>query len=60
MLVEFGLEKELCVSSTWFKGEEVRKVTFRLGKDGTENNFVLMRKEHECFLGNVKAILCEF
>ena len=27
------LEKELCVSSTWFKREEKRKVTFRIGEN---------------------------
>ena len=30
MLLEFCLEKELCVSNTWFKREEKRKVTFRM------------------------------
>ena len=25
------LEKELCVSNTWFKREKKRKVTFRMG-----------------------------
>ena len=28
MFLEFRLEKELCVSNTWFKREEKRKVTF--------------------------------
>ena len=28
MLLEFCLEKELCVSNTWSKREEKRKVTF--------------------------------
>ena len=28
MLLEFCLEKELCVSNTWFKREEKRKVPF--------------------------------
>ena len=31
MLLEFCLEKELCVSNTWRKREEMRKVTFRMG-----------------------------
>ena len=30
MLLEFCLEKELCVSNTWNKREEKRKVTFRM------------------------------
>ena len=34
MLLEFYLEKELCVSNTWFQREEKRKVTFRMGENG--------------------------
>ena len=30
MLLEFCLEKELCVSNTWFWREERRKVIFRM------------------------------
>ena len=44
MLLEFCLEKELCVSNTWFKREERRKVTFRMGENETENNFVFIKK----------------
>ena len=44
MLLEFYQEKELCVSNTWFKREERRKVTFRMGKKETEIDFVLMKK----------------
>ena len=36
MLSEFCLEKELCVYFTWFKREEMRKVTFRMGENVTE------------------------
>ena len=32
MLLGFCLEKVLCVSNTWFKREEKRKVTFRIEK----------------------------
>ena len=39
MLLEFCLEKELYVSNTWFKREEKRKVTFRMGKNE-------IKKEH--------------
>ena len=35
MLLEFCLQKELCVSNTWFKIEEKRKVSFRMGKNET-------------------------
>ena len=31
ILLEVCLEKELCVSNTWFKREEKLKVTFRFG-----------------------------
>ena len=46
MLLEFCLEKELCVSSTWFKREVKRKVTLRMGESATEIVFVLIKKEH--------------
>ena len=35
MLLEFCLEKELCVSNTWFKREEKRKGTIRMGENET-------------------------
>ena len=41
------------MSNTWFKREEKRKVTFKLGENETESDFVLIRKEHQGFLGNV-------
>ena len=56
MLLEFCLEKELCVSNTWFKREEKRKVTFRMGEIETEIDIVLIKKEHRRFIQNVKAI----
>ena len=34
------------MSNTWFKREEKRKVTFRMGKNGTKIDFVLLMKEH--------------
>ena len=40
----FCLEKELCVSNTWLKIEEKRKVTFRIGADETKIDFVLIKK----------------
>ena len=46
MLLEFGLKKELCVPKTWFKKEEKRKVTFRMGENEKKIYFVLIRKEH--------------
>ena len=46
MLLDFCLEKELCVSNTWFKSEVKRKVTFRMGENETEIVSVLIRKDH--------------
>ena len=60
MLLEFCLEKELCVLNTWLKREEKRKVTFRIGGNETEIDFMLTKKEHQPFILNVKAILGSF
>ena len=35
MLLEFCLEEKLCVSITWSKREEKRKVTSRIGENET-------------------------
>ena len=50
MLLEFCVEKELCVSNTCFKRYERRKVTFRMGENETELDFVLIKKEHRRFI----------
>ena len=60
MLLEFCLWKELCVLNTWFKREERRKVTFRMGDNKTEIDFVLIRREYLLFLLNVKANVGQF
>ena len=46
MSLEYCLEMELCVSNTWFKSEEKRKVTFIMGENETEIDFVLIEKDH--------------
>ena len=56
MLLEFSLVKELCVSNTWFKRKEKRKVTFRMGENDTKIDFVLIKKEHRRFILSVKTI----
>ena len=56
MLLEFCLEKELCVSNTLFKREEKTKVILRMGENETEIVFVSIKKEHLQFMQNVKAI----
>ena len=53
MLLEFCLEKELCMSSTWLKREEKRKVAFGMSENETE---MLIKKEHRQFFHNMKAI----
>ena len=60
MLLELCLKKELCVSNTLFKREEKRKVTYRMGENETEINFVLIKKEHRLFIHSVKAIPLEY
>ena len=52
---EFCREKELCVSNTWFKREEKRKLTFRIGENETENDCV-DKKRTPAVIQNVKAI----
>ena len=56
-LLEFCLEKELCQISDL--RDRKRKVTFRLGKNQTEIDSMLTRKQHKPFLRNVKAIQVE-
>ena len=34
------------MSNTWFKREEKRKMTSRMGENETEIEFVLTKKEH--------------
>ena len=46
MLFEFCLEKELCVSNTWFKRGENRKATLRKCEIETEIDFLLIKKDH--------------
>ena len=46
ILLEFYLEKELYVSNTWFKREQKRKVTFSVGENEIEIDFVLIKKQH--------------
>ena len=51
-----SLEKELCVSNTWFKRKEKRKVTFRIGENETKVDFVLIKKNISGFYDILKAI----
>ena len=38
------------MSNTWSKREEMRKVTFSMGENETEIDFVLTKKEHRQFI----------
>ena len=60
ILLEICLEKKLCVSNAWFKREEKRKVTFRMGENETEIDFVLIKEEYCHFIQNVTVISVEF
>ena len=44
------------MSNTWFTRGEKRMVTFRMGENETEIDFVLLKREHQRFVRNVKAI----
>ena len=56
MLIDFCLQKKLCVSYTWLKREEKRMVPFRMGENETQIDFALIKKEHRQFMQNVKGI----
>ena len=60
MLLNFWLETELCVSNTWPKREEKRKVTFRMGENEIEIDLVLIKEEHKRFIRNMKVIPGDF
>ena len=42
MLLDFCDQKELCVANTWYKKKDKRKVTYSLGGNDTEVDFVLV------------------
>ena len=46
----------MCVSNTWSKREEKRKVTFKMGENETDINFVLIKKDHGRLITNTKVI----
>ena len=56
MFLEFCDEKELCVANTWLRKREKRKVTYSTGRNGTEMDFVLVRKEKRKYLRDVNVI----
>ena len=44
MLLEFYQEKELCISNTWLKRGEKRKMTLIDGENETEIDYLLIKK----------------
>ena len=56
MLLDFCVQKELCVANTWYKNRDERKVTYSSGGNDTAINFVLVGKEKRMYLRDVKVI----
>ena len=54
--LEFCDQKDLCMANTWFKKNEKRRVTFNLGGNETDIDFVLLIKERTKFLKDAKVI----
>ena len=57
-LLQFYDEKKLCVANTWFEKEQ-KKITYSLGGNETDNDFVLVGENNRKYLKDVKAILWE-
>ena len=49
-LLEFCDEKVLCVANTWFEKKELRKITYNMGGNKTEIDFVLIGKNRRKYL----------
>ena len=56
MLLDFCVQRELCVTNTWYKKRDERKVTYSSGGNDTEIDFVLVGKEKRKYLRDVKVI----
>uniref|UniRef100_A0A0L8G5Q4 Endonuclease/exonuclease/phosphatase domain-containing protein n=1 Tax=Octopus bimaculoides TaxID=37653 RepID=A0A0L8G5Q4_OCTBM len=56
MLLEFCDEKELCVANSWFSKTEKRKVTFSVGGNESEIDFMLVGRKNRKYLRDVKTI----
>ena len=55
-LLEFCDEKELYLANTWFEKKEHKKITYNMGGNKTEIDFVLVGKNNRKYLKDVKAI----
>ena len=56
MLLDFCVQKELCLANTWYKKRDERKVTYSSGGNDTEIDSVLVGKEKRKYLRDVKVI----
>ena len=56
MLLDFCDQKKLCVTNTWCKKKEKRKMTCSSGGNDREIDFVLVGKEKRKYLRDVKVI----
>ena len=56
MLLDFCVQKDLCVANTWYKKRDERKVTYSSGGNDTEIDFILMGKKKRKYLRDVKVI----
>ena len=56
MFLDFCDQKELCVANTWYKKRDKKKVTYSLGGNDTEIDFVLVGKEKRKYIRDVKVI----
>ena len=56
MLLDFCVQKELCVANTWYKKRDERKVTYSSGENDAEIDLVLAGKEKRKYLRDVKVI----
>ena len=50
MLLDFCVQKDLCVANTWYKKRDERKVTYSSGRNDTDTHFVLLEKEKRKYL----------
>ena len=54
-LLKFCDEKKLCVAITWFEKKEQKKITFNMGGNETEIDFVSVGKNNKKYLKDAKT-----
>ena len=53
---DFCNEKKLCMANTWFEKMEQRKITYSMGRNETEIDFVLVGKNNRKYVNDLKTI----